>query len=200
MVFAEMVLASSPHECHKWTKGSYIFDENGGVFYSSKHDVTVIIPEGAIKSGLKAELQFGATLFASVEFSKNMIPVSDIIWLCLNVTLQKPVQVQIPHCVNIKSKVQANKLQFVKVAHLSIDGGLMKPVNGGKFPIGKVHGFIEIDHFCYYCIVNDNIGGEDIDYHYSAFMFMRRQLYSDTILDFHICISTSLSTCREVRT
>ena len=61
-----------------------MFDERGGVFHSYKHGVTVIIPVGAIPSGILAELKFAATLISPVPFQSNTVPFSAIFWLCMN--------------------------------------------------------------------------------------------------------------------
>lgn len=45
-------------------KENNIFDKNGEVFCSKEHTVIVIIPQGAIKSELKVNLQFKVTMFA----------------------------------------------------------------------------------------------------------------------------------------
>ena len=169
------------------------FDESGGTFCSVKHGVIVTVPHGAIKTGLNVELKFGATILAPVTFAKNMLPVSAVIWLCMNVTLQKPVQIQIPHCVNIKSQAQANDLQFAKALHSQSDKNMMV-VDGGRFAVGESYGSIEVDHFCYYCVVND---GNIPDYKYRAILFQSIQLHNNT-WKLEVCIMAALPTCEEV--
>ena len=164
------------------------------MFCSDKHGVTVMVPQGAIKSGIKAELKFGSTLLAPVKF-ENVIPVSPVIWLCMNVPLQKPVQIQIPHCVNIKSEAQANNLQFAKVIHSISDETIMKIMYGGKFIVGKSFGSIEVKHFCYFCIVNNY--RENIDYKYQAVLFQKRKL-DNYVWKIDICIMAALPTCEQV--
>ena len=175
---------------------SAFFDDSGGVFCSDKHGVTVMIPDGAIQSGVKAELKFGATLLAPVKFTKDVLPVSAIIWLCMGVKLQKPVQIQIPHYVNIKCKTQANNLRFAKVMHSKCDESMMKLMDGGKFAVGGSCGSIEVDHFCYFCIVN-NYYNASTDYKYQAVVFQNRQLHKD-VFNFDICIMAALPTCIQV--
>ena len=172
------------------------FDEIGGIFCSDKHGVIVTVPHGAIKTGMNAELNFKATILAPVKCSKNMLPVSAIIWLCMNVTLQKPVQIQIPHCVNVKSQAQVNNLQFAKVLHSQSDKNMMV-VDGGRFAIGESYGSIEVDHFCYYCVVNNIYDGNIPEYKYQAILFQSIQLHNN-IWKLDICIMAALPTCEQV--
>ena len=96
------------------------FDEHEGIFSCEKHCVSVKIPAGTIRSGINAELKFGATSFAPVKPADNNIPlilVSAIVCLSMGVKLQKPVQIQMPHCVSVNSEAEANKLQFARSHH-----------------------------------------------------------------------------------
>ena len=172
------------------------FNESGGTFCSDKHGVIVTVPHGAIKTGINVKLKFGATLLAPVKFAKNMLPVSAVIWLCMNVTLQTPVQIQIPHCVNIKSQAEANNLQFAKASHSQSDKNMMV-MDGGRFAIGESYGSIEVDHFCYYCVVNNNYDGNILEYKYQAILFQSRQLHNN-IWKLEVCIMAALPTCEKV--
>ena len=172
------------------------FDESGGIFCSDKHGVIVMVPHGAINTGMNVQLKFGATLFAPVKFAKDMLPVSAVIWLCMNVTLQKPVQIQIPHCVNIKSQAQANNLQFAKALHSQSDE-IMMVMDGGRFAIGESYGSIEVDHFCYYCVVNNNYDGNIPEYKYRGILFQSIQLHNN-VWKLEVCIMAALPTCEQV--
>ena len=189
---------SSPPNEHNWIGNidSFTLDEKGGVFYSQKHDVTVTFPEGVIQSGMKAELKFGGTLFAPVKFPKQLLPVSAVFWLCMKATLLKPVRIQIPHYADIRSQTQANNLQFAKAVHSISDKSMMEVMHGGKFAVGKSLGTIEVEHFCYFCIVN-NYNRDKKDYKYQAILFQKRQLHN-CIWKLDICIMANLPTCQEV--
>lgn len=192
----EVFLATSPPDTHNWSLESVVVNDNGGVFYSKEHGVTVTVPQGAIKSGINAKLKFGAIMFAPVKFSKNTRPVSAVFWLCMNVTLQKFVQIQIPHCVHTESKTQASYLRFAKAVHLQGDGSMMEIIDGGEFDVGKSFGSIKVDHFCYYCIVHQNFQYQ-LTYVYKAILFYNKQL-DGGVWYFDICIISTLPTCEEV--
>ena len=140
-----------------------LFDERGGVFHSYKHGVTVVVPTGAIPSGVLAELKFAATLVGNVKFT-NKSPVSAIYWLCMDVELQKSIELRLPHFADIATPMNAHNLQFVKSIHSPSDiiEGSMFTIDGGRFPIGRPYGSIKIDHFCYYCIAVDKLALTDI--------------------------------------
>ena len=66
------------------------------------HDITLIIPEGAVADGEKVELDIGVAMYGPFIFPENTQPVSPILWLYpqkANVKLKKPLQVIIPHCL-----------------------------------------------------------------------------------------------------
>ena len=188
---------SPPDDCNCLVE-SVIIDENGGKLYSEKHAIIVLIPPGAIPSGVRAELKFGATLFAPVKFAKKSRPVSAIIWLCMNIALLKPMKIQMPHCVNIESKAQASYLTFAKAHHSPSSGDMMKIIDGGEVDINKSYGSIKVTHFCYYCIQDMDYDENHLLYHnYKAVLFCRRQPDNHT-WQFEICVMSSLATCEEV--
>ena len=112
----EIISAQSPVN-NEYLIGSTeveMFDERGGVFHSYKHGVSVIVPEGAIPSGVLAELKFAATLVAPVKFATNKTLVSAVYWLCMEVVLQKPIQLRLPRIF------QTNETQTLQFAKLCI--------------------------------------------------------------------------------
>ena len=188
-----------PTDCHNWMSDieSIFLDEHKGEFNFDKHGVTIIVPPGAITSGMKAELKFGAALFAPVKFAVNTIPVSAIFWFSMSEALQKPVKIQMEHGINIKSKAQANNLQFAKTNSLKNADYILKAIDGGRFIIGESFGTIEIDHFCYYCIQCNGYNENPPTYKYQAILFQNKQLQNG-ILKLQICIMASLATCKTV--
>ena len=176
-----------------------LFDERGGVFHSYKHGVTVVVPTGAIPSGVLAELKFAATLVSNVKFI-NKSPVSAIYWLCMDVELQKSIELRLPHFVDISDTT--HNLQFVKSTHSPVDiiEGSMFTIDGGRFSVGELYGSIEIDHFCYYCIAVDKLDRTKIPNNkYSVVAITQRQPEKSEWTA-HICILPLLRTCKEVRT
>ena len=175
-----------------------LFDERGGVFHSYKHGVTVVVPTGAIPSGVLAELKFAATLVANVKFTSKS-PVSAIYWLCMDVELQKSIELRLPHFADILGT--KHNLQFVKSLHSSFDviEGSMLTIDGGRFPVDESYGSVEIDHFCYYCIAVDKLERTSIPNNkYSVVAITQRQPEKSKWTA-HICILPLIRTCAEVR-
>ena len=177
-------------------------DESGGRFLMSKHGIVITVPKMAISSGMVAEMQTGVTLIAPVMFSNNAIPVSAIIWLCINATLQKPIKLQVPHYVNVKTESQSKQLQFAKSFVHSWDNtqmGTMEGIEGGIFPVGESYGTIEVDHFCFYCIQR-NVQVDDIPDNLYRIVTMKEKQpnLAENLWKIHICITPQLATCLEV--
>lgn len=173
-----------------------VFDNDGGIFYSFNHEVTVTVPAGAIPKGRKGELKFAATLYAPVKFAPNVIPMSAIIWLCMDVELQKPIKLCLPHYVCVKTITDVNNLCFAKMPHMS--EGLMKITDGGKFKVEEKFGVLDISHFCYYCIVFKKTSVDDIPENEYKIVAMKHIKPMVDHWKCDVCIIPSLPTCRKV--
>ena len=177
-----------------------MFDERGGVFHSYNHGVTVIVPPGAIPSRTLAELKFAAMLVAPVKFT-SVAPVSAIFWLCMEVVLQKPLQIRLPEML---TKARSSGLQFAKSLHsaVTVIDQQMNIIEGGKFIAGQNYASIEVDHFCYYCITRDQLDPNDIPQNQYLLIAMKQHHSSpkDTIWNVDLCIVPRIRTCEKVRT
>lgn len=178
-----------------------MFDERGGVFHSHKHGVTVLLPAGAIPSGILAELKFAATLTAPIKLATNKSPVSAIYWLCMDVDLQKPLEVRLPHFVNIENQTQSRSLQFLKSTHSPVDiiESSMNNIIEGEFPIGESYGSLTVNHFCYYCIVEDKLDRSKIPSNKYVVVAMKQREPRNCLWRVDICLLPQLKTCIEVR-
>ena len=175
---------------------SAVFNKTGGVFQSHDHKVAVIVPSGAVPDGVTAEIKFAAGLAVPVKLPANSLPVSAIVWLCMDVVLQKPIKLYLPHMVDVKNQSQASNLHFAKIPHSlnSKSGGI---VDGGQFIICETFGMIEIDHFCYYCIVN-NFKAEEIPDNKYKILVMKYKKPQHDHWKCDVCILPSLITCIKV--
>ena len=175
-----------------------MFDERGGAFHSYKHGVTVIVPTGAIPSGVLAELKFAATIVAPVKFS-SVIPVSAIFWLCMEVVLLKPIEIRLPHMFMGNT---TNALQFAKSLHspVKVIEQQMNVLNGGKFTAGQHYASIEVDHFCYYCIVHDKLSPNSIPQNQYLLIAMKQHhlCTKDSNWMVHVCVVPLIKTCVNV--
>ena len=175
-----------------------MFDERGGVFHSYKHGVTVIVPAGAIPSGTLAELKFAATLVAPVKFTDATTPVSAIYWLCMDIILEKPIQIHLPQ----KFVNNVSTLHFAKSLHspVRVIDHLMNVLNDGRFIASECYASIGVDHFCYYCIVDDKLDPSSIHKNLYLLIAMKQRKLSakDDIWNVHICVVPFIRTCLEV--
>ena len=172
-----------------------MFDERGGVFHSYKHEVTVIVPTGAIPSGVLAELKFAATLVAPVKFT-DVTPVSAIYWLCMDVALEKSIQIRLPQKL---VENDAIKLQFSKSLHSStkVIDPIMGIINGGNFNAQEKYAYIEIKSFCYFCIVRDKLDPSKIPQ--NKYLLVAMKCYEkEKIWRVDICVLPLIKTCLEV--
>ena len=181
---------------------SATFDERGGTHHSYEHGITVSVPSGAIPTGVKSQMKLAATLTAPVILSDNAKLVSAIVWLCMNVTLQKPVLLKIPHYASIKSKAHSKTLQFAKAKLLTSNTNTMrtmKVMKGGNFPVDESYGSIEISHFCYYCINLYQASDKIPHYSYRVVTMKEKQPNLEKRLWLiAVCIIPSLATCLKV--
>ena len=177
-----------------------MFDERGGVFHSYKHGVTVIVPTGAVSSGILAELKFAATIVAPVKFT-SVIPVSAIFWLCMDDVLLKPIQIRLPHMFMGNT---TDELQFAKSMHspVKVIEQQMNVLNGGKFITGQQYASIEVNHFCYYCIAHDKLSCNSIPQNQYLLIAMKQHhlCTKDSNWIVHVCVVPLIRTCVNVRT
>ena len=179
-----------------------MFDERGGMFHSCKHGATILLPSGAIPSGILAELKFAATLVAPVKMLSNKTPVSAIFWLHMDVVLQKPIQVRLSHFASIENQEQGKSLQFLKSTHSPVDvtEEIMGNVIEGEFSTGESYGSTEVNHFCYYCIVEDKLDSGRIPCKKYVAVAMSQREPRNCLWSVHIYILPRLKTCIEVCT
>jgi len=174
------------------------FNCNGGLFHSHNHEVTVTIPSGAIPKGKQGVLKFAATLCAPVKFAPNVFPVSAIVSIRVDVDLQKPITLCLPHFVSVENKSHVNSLFFAKMTYVSPScEGYMNVIDSGEFKVGKTFGLVNIDSSSYYCIANSATVAKDIpESKYRIIAKHKLPVIDHWKCD--VCIIPALSTCKMV--
>ena len=87
----------------------------GLVHHCSQYGVTLIIPEGAIEH--TATVWFGVCLFSDkFKFEDDYIPVSPIVWIYINCQLIKPVELYIPHHIDVSNMKDTNNQLYLLTA------------------------------------------------------------------------------------
>lgn len=121
----------------------------------------VEIPVGAIPGGRTIPALYDAVIFGPFHFPVGLRPVSAIFTICANnqenFQFSKPVNVSIPHFLDLESdeQIESLGLTFLKANHKKNSEGLLEfqPTNGKMdFTTFKSHGILETTHFCSLCI------------------------------------------------
>ena len=141
-------------------------NHNGLEYTFEDHDITLIIPEGAVAKDQTIHIEFDATMCGPFIFPENTRPISPIVWLCLlekDAKLKKPFQLILQHFLTglIKEEFQQYQIGFMKANHhkSTVEGGDMtyvfspsnsKPLFASRG--NKSYAVLESDHCCFYCL------------------------------------------------
>ena len=129
-------------------------------------NVTIIVPPGAVPTGLTAHIEVGIALHGPFAFPKNYQPVSPVVWLCFqeDFELLLPLIIKLPHMVTDTSKVP---LTFAKANHCEYGYAYAKEkrlynfkrvVDGDSYFTNLTqenqngYGTLHVKHCCLYCI------------------------------------------------
>ena len=93
----------------------------GAVYSCEEYGVSVKIPEGAIPPSLCTTLEIGIAPHGPFEFPPGTMPISPILWICMqhNSQLLKPVEIKLPHCLTDLSEDDSihQEIGFLKANH-----------------------------------------------------------------------------------
>ena len=70
------------------------------IYTFEDHDITLIVPEGALAKDQTVHFEFDAAVYGPFIFPKNVCPISPIVWLYpleKDVKLKKSFQLILPH-------------------------------------------------------------------------------------------------------
>ena len=173
------------------------FNDNEELYHFSDHELTVTVPAGAIPAGKQGVLKVGTTLCAPVKFAPNVVPVSAIVWLCVDVKLRKPIRLCLPHIVKVENRSHVNCLYFAKMKHASTSEGYMNVIDSGEFNVNEAFGLLDVEESSYYCIVNSLAEAEDIPEIRYRIITMKHK-YPVDYWKCDICMLPAISTCTKV--
>jgi hypothetical protein len=147
----------------------YILECNhAGLTYTFEdHDITLIVPEGALPKDQTVHIEFDATMYGPFIFPKDTRPISPIVWLSLlerDVKLKKPFQLILPHFLTeskVKETLHFHQVGCAKAIHSTFvvrdseknyefhpcDSELRFASCGNKG-----YAVLESDHCCFYCL------------------------------------------------
>ena len=141
-------------------------DSNGLKFDIDGHDITVDIPQGAVVGVEIIEFMIGVAMSGPLRLPESTRPISPI--LCFQhlqgaeCTLQKPVQITLPHCIasqrlarEMYPQISAFKFDYeLREAQLPLTQWQKLPVN-----LGESFGVFQTNSSGIYCIAM--IGGSE---------------------------------------
>ena len=131
-------------------------DSRGQEYTNAMHNITFVVPEGAVDHGKKIHFEVGVTMYGPFNYQEGFRPISPIVWLCLleeDIELKKPFQ--------LIEQIYHHNVQFAKANHFKFNflGNQMtytfchcdiKPHFKSIGP--KSYAVLEANHCCFYCI------------------------------------------------
>ena len=183
----------------------------GVVYAHEEYGVTVKIPEGALPSSLSSTLEVGIAPHGPFEFPKGMMPISPILWVCMQheSLLLKPVEITLPHCLTDLTENDPIKgdIGFLKASHSSdytvnSNGRMVfqfREADGEiSFPAGSTNAVLTTKHFCFQCL-KVNISPESAKKRGFCLIYgIPKPWPKSATVDISIGITYFLQTCIEV--
>ena len=182
------------------------FDRSGGKYYSPEDGYSLTVPRGATpkKLGL-ISIQCGVIPygpFGPFKYPDGIKPVSPIVWFCStsSVEFQRPVEINIPHCLDCDSEEDSQSLAFFKANHIVSDSspGIFhfKEAEGvSSFPPNTSHGTLHSKHLCFYCIGSKD---KEITNKANFCLIMAKPVCFKKGSRIHFCLTYLLETCIQV--
>ena len=186
-------------------------DTHGCDYYNTRHDVGVVIPNGAIlpSDGI-ITIEFGVALYGPFRLAdgRSVRRVSPVVWLCAQQDgfsgFQKDVEITIPHFLDLSTEDAYKYLRFLKADHefdvLNEDGKIeyqLKPAHGTAVfdhANDATHGKLLTRHFCSVCIATSVLHNEHTKYYLGGGISLKAQ---DRWIIFYV--SYFLKSCVTVR-
>ena len=91
------------------------FDHKGGVFQSSVHKVSIVVPPNAIDDGEKVTVHMGATTSGPFDLPEDCKLRSAVVWLGSgsDVVLKRSIAVVVPHSAVFTSPQHHSMMEFL---------------------------------------------------------------------------------------
>lgn len=157
--------AQIPFSCHEILEcGS-----NGLKYTNADHDMSLIVPEGALTDGKKIHFEIGVAMYGPFNFPDSTQPISPILWLHIleeDTQLEKAFSITLPHFLVKLTKENAENydVAFAKARHddytiqdkqIYYNFKLHDSKPSFSSSGDKHYGTIETKHCCYFCIMEE---------------------------------------------
>ncbi len=145
----------------------YRVSSDGGTFSLKSHDITLKVPNSAVKDEHTVMIEVGVLMHGPFIFPPNTRPISPILWVCVRnkIFFQKSIDITLPHFVNIlPHEAKLLGMKFMKASHHPriLPDGTREYVfnnvgNDSATSFTSKLGTLKTHHFCFLCIsANDS--------------------------------------------
>ena len=127
----------------------YIQGNEAQSFYWEEYGLRLHSSKNTISLSDTCEVAITVLVGGHFKFPKGMMLASAVYTISVAKPLLKPLTLEIQHCVNLHTQVQANCLHFVRASLTpSTLPYKFTLLDGGQFYAGNRYGSITRDHFC----------------------------------------------------
>lgn len=159
------IIITFPTESVHFIKTETIPVTSNGIEYKcDEYGVGVKVPPGVIPLGCTSKLEVGIAPHGPFEFPPNKMPISPIVWVCMQTKepLSKPIAIKLPHCITdlTEDDPLKHEISFLKAHHVNhrvsresskifqfheADGWVTFP--------DATSGVLHTNQFCFKCLV-----------------------------------------------
>ena len=174
-------------------------DATGLTYHSSQYGLTMIVPEGAIET--KSTIWIGISFVSDkFKFEDDFVPVSPVVWAYTNSQLTKPVELYIPHHIDVSNLKDANNQLYLLTADdesfLRNNVFTFKSNQEIKITIESMLAKFCPPHFCSNCIGTKSQAYREVPKRY--LIAKAEQRLPDYSLLVDLCFLFEQKICREV--
>ena len=149
------------------------FTSTGGVMVIEEYGVKVTVPSGAIEDHHKVEVQAAASLFGPFNILTDYRPVSAYVWIGVNYTFKKLIEIEFEHHADISNLKDISQLCILKACcttgctKCNSHPHVMHEITQG-YVISDSVCTLYTDHFCSQCLAakSEQIPDRIVAYHY----------------------------------
>ena len=124
-----------------------------------EHGIVIHVPKDAVSSSIQT-FDIAVVPIAEGDFviDSDYEPASAVYAIGVSCELQKPLQIEIQHCVELTEESHCKKLTFAKAKHDGITPPYhLDPIPGGSFSTGSDYGTIECSQFALFSILCEGL-------------------------------------------
>ena len=174
-------------------------DAAGLIYHSSQYGITLIVPEGAVET--KAKIWIGVSFVSDkFKFEDDFVAVSPVVWAYTICQLTKPVELYIPHHIDVSNMKDANNQLYLLTAddEFFLRDKVFTFKNNQEVTITIESMLVKFcpPHFCSNCIGTKSQAYREVPKRYLIAKAERRLPDYSLLVDF--CFLFEQKICKEV--